>query len=104
MDFTKLNREFIEKINKTKEEAIKYNCEKLNIPVPSKETCDSRFNKYITEEQQGKGEAFYYNDGSKNGLFIVAFEFGDYENSAVNFDFSLSFYVSDIEPDWCKRD
>lgn len=102
MNFTELNREFIEKINKTKDEAIKYRCKKLNIPVPSEANLKSRFDKFRMESHQDKGEALYYNDGSKNGVFIVAFRVGDYESNPINFDFRFNFYVLDVEPDWCK--
>jgi hypothetical protein len=98
-----IQKSFFEKVVKTKEEAIKYQCEKLGIPIPDESVKNKRFNPYIEEYHEGFGELYYYNDGSDNGLFIVGFTFPDFEDSPVNFNFSARFQIIDKEPDWAKK-
>lgn len=65
----------------------------------------TRFNPLLIENHEGKGEFIYYNDGTKNGLFIVCFgeiEFPYYNMKNNCSELGLKQNIIEEEPDFLK--
>ena len=64
-----------------------------------------RFNPLLIENHAEKGEFIYYNDGTKNGLFIVGFtniEFHGTGKISMTNQVSVSQMIIEVEPDFLK--
>lgn len=71
-------------INSQKEELLKRRMEQLKIPIPTKEELlKTRFNPLLGVQHDG-AEYYYFNDGTKNGLFIIGFG----QMNSGSFDFT----------------
>jgi len=95
--------EIIKSINDKKEAYLIEACKKLNLPIPEFSILEQRFNPYLKEDHQGFGELYYYNDGTKNGKFIIGFtEFKEPDYFSDN-PITLNWDVITEEPEWNKK-
>lgn len=65
-----LQEKLIQGFLKKKDDLIEARLTELGIQKPEK----CRFNPLLREQHEGFGELYYYNDGTKNGLFIIGFK------------------------------
>ena len=99
-----LIKQLTEKITSQKELILKEKCKILGVPIPDLSLKDSRFNPYILEKHEGFGELYYYNDGTKNGKFIVGFsDFEDPDYFNEDFKINFTFKIIEEEPEWNKK-
>lgn len=98
-----MNNELINSINEKKEAILKERCESLGLPIPNLKTREQRFNPFLLEQHKGFGELYYYNDGTKNGLFIVGFTDLIPPEHFMSTKIDIKFEVINEEPEWNKK-
>lgn len=96
----------VESIGNQKEAIVKSKMIEKGMAIPSIDAMKQyRFNPLMCEHHEGYGDLYYYNDGTKNGQFIVGFKFFNFIDTWENptLTTSIEFGIITEEPEWNKR-